>query len=868
MGGGFRVEGLERRELLAAPVLDPIANVSVPANKTLMIPLTATDADGNPLHYTVSSTGTGATGSILSAGDHLKLSVAGFGDMTFQLLPEFAPNTVSTLEGLVKNGFYDGLTFHRVVNAPTFKVIQGGDPNGNGTGGPGFKYSDEFNASAIFSGSGQLANANSGRDTNGSQFFVTIGATRSLDFGYTIWGQLQRGFDVLSAIDAVPITPVNGPNDGKPVTPVVITSASIVPDTTDSVLLLKAGPTGSSTVTVTVDDGHGGTATRTFTATAVADTTNDQPFLADIPNQSTPVGTPVQILLSSTDLEGDPVTYTASITDATPHGTVRISGTVAIVTPEAGYTGPIHVKVGVQQTTGATGSPDTQVVTVTVGNQVLAAQATPVSGVAGQAIDAPIATFTASIPYPAGAFTATIQWGDGTTSQGTVTAGTSGNYTVTTNNKTFDRFGSYTPSITITDTVSGRTAGANTTATIADAPISAQFAASAPVPASRVFSGALAVFADANAKALASDLSATIQWGDGTTTPGSINKMSDTTYSVTGTHTYAALGNYAAKVTILSAGGSTATASGTVSVPNHAPTFGAIAVPPVNEGSAVSFSAAATDADPGQHITYSLGAGAPAGVTIDPATGLVSWTPPAATTATVTVVATDDAAAPLSTSQVVTIPVTGIAPTVTAGPAGSIPQFGTFSATGKFTDPGTGPWTATVDYGDGSGRQALALGADRSFTLSHAYAGAGSFAATVAVTDASGLTGTASVPVQVAALPTVRIVSASPTVKKKAITMYTLKLSDAIDASATGTYSIVAAGRDKRFGTRDDLTTRIKSVSYVPTGPTITLAVAKPLKVKGPTQLRISGLRDRFGRAIAPVTAAINKAGGVALPTA
>ena len=79
------------------------------------------------------------------------------------------PDTTRLISGLVKAGFYDGLTFHRVI--PSF-VIQGGDPAGTGSGVPPFTFDDEFNLNAIYSGSGQLALANSGKDTNGTQFFA------------------------------------------------------------------------------------------------------------------------------------------------------------------------------------------------------------------------------------------------------------------------------------------------------------------------------------------------------------------------------------------------------------------------------------------------------------------------------------------------------------------------------------------------------------------------------------------------------------------------------------------------------------------------------------------------------------------------
>ena len=163
-----KVEMLEGRILMAAPVLDALAGLSVPANKSRILPLTATDTDGNALTYSVSSSNGSVNATILHSGVDLQFTVANYGVMTFQLLPEFAPTTVNTIVGLVNKGFYNGLTFHRVI--PNF-IIQGGDPKGDGTGGPGFQFDDEFNPEAIFSGSGQLAMANSGKDTNGSQFF-------------------------------------------------------------------------------------------------------------------------------------------------------------------------------------------------------------------------------------------------------------------------------------------------------------------------------------------------------------------------------------------------------------------------------------------------------------------------------------------------------------------------------------------------------------------------------------------------------------------------------------------------------------------------------------------------------------------------
>ena len=168
--------------------------------------------------------------------------------MTFQLFQDLTPNTVEQIMNLVNDGFYNNLTFHRVISD---FMIQGGDPNGDGTGGPGYNFDDEFNAALQFTSSGLLAMANSGPDTNGSQFFVTAAPYRSGDFRYTIFGMLTSGNDILNEIDAV----ATDSND-KPLNSVVITSATIFTDTQDGVLRLSApiGTTGTADVTVTVTD--------------------------------------------------------------------------------------------------------------------------------------------------------------------------------------------------------------------------------------------------------------------------------------------------------------------------------------------------------------------------------------------------------------------------------------------------------------------------------------------------------------------------------------------------------------------------------------------------------------------------------------
>jgi cyclophilin family peptidyl-prolyl cis-trans isomerase len=118
------------------------------------------------------------------------------GDITFELFDEDAPKTVSNFKQLAGKGYYDGLIFHRVI--PDF-MIQGGCPEGTGTGGPGYTFEDEINEHKVVRGA--LAMANAGPNTNGSQFFiVTTDAAPWLDGKHTVFGEVSGGMDVVDRI--------------------------------------------------------------------------------------------------------------------------------------------------------------------------------------------------------------------------------------------------------------------------------------------------------------------------------------------------------------------------------------------------------------------------------------------------------------------------------------------------------------------------------------------------------------------------------------------------------------------------------------------------------------------------------------------
>jgi peptidyl-prolyl cis-trans isomerase A (cyclophilin A) len=157
------------------------------------------------------------------------------GNFTVELFEAQAPKTVANFVGLAEGTkewthpgtkershapFYDGIIFHRVIAG---FMLQGGDPLGQGYGGPGYQFEDEFNPDLRHDRAGILSMANAGPNTNGSQFFITLGPTPHLDRRHAIFGAVVEGMDVVEKIGKVP----TGPND-RPKTPVVMNAVKIV----------------------------------------------------------------------------------------------------------------------------------------------------------------------------------------------------------------------------------------------------------------------------------------------------------------------------------------------------------------------------------------------------------------------------------------------------------------------------------------------------------------------------------------------------------------------------------------------------------------------------------------------------------------
>ena len=121
------------------------------------------------------------------------------GVITLELDPSQAPATVNNFVFLSCNGFYDGLTFHRVVHQATLDIIQGGDPRGDGTGGPGYVFDNEI--SDLKHVTGAISMANGGPNTNGSQFFICLQDEPDLDGRYSVFGHVTDGMDVAQSIE-------------------------------------------------------------------------------------------------------------------------------------------------------------------------------------------------------------------------------------------------------------------------------------------------------------------------------------------------------------------------------------------------------------------------------------------------------------------------------------------------------------------------------------------------------------------------------------------------------------------------------------------------------------------------------------------
>ncbi len=487
---GFRataIIGVMSLPLFAAPTIDPLPEVSLPAGTSLTLPVTASSPNGRPLTYTaISSTNRvtvqirtnnpfwrvrvtqiappGSPGAYATTFRGATVLVTNVGDMDFLLFRDQAPRAVDAFIGFSHAGFFDRHTiFHRVI--PDF-MIQGGDPATNGTGGPVFRYDDEFHPQAMFTGDGQLALANSDRDVNGSQFFITMGPQRHLDFKHTIFGQLLRG-------QALPAHIANTPRDenDRPLREMIIQQAGLVTNFTDTALTLTGTnlPGVRATIRVIADDGAGGRATNTFTVQTVANTHNAEPFIDPhtVTNLVAPVNGRLTNYFSARDLDGDVYHWfpqfgdQASFNNASnssynilPNGQLEL-----FLVPASNFTGVIHMYGIVSSSPLWEYLPnflpyDAQAYRFVFGDTPITAHPARLTATPGQSFTHQVvATFTNGVPHsPAGNFTATINWGDNVISPGTITTNASGHKEVR-GSHTYAYPGEYPVQVTIRSTV-------------------------------------------------------------------------------------------------------------------------------------------------------------------------------------------------------------------------------------------------------------------------------------------------------------------------------------------------------------------------------------------------------------------------------
>lgn len=299
------------------PYLKDIPTQNLLANTGLHVALDGFDPDGGPLTYTVESSNPNVSARVLTGNRSLRISVAGYGDMVFELFEGRVPRATDHIIELAENGWYNGSPFFKILSD---SLIRGGDPTGVGNAGSYLgPYNDQFHPELQHVQSGLLSAYkpynNSLDDFSDSQFVITEGADRTRDFQNTIFGYLVEGEDVREAISNVPV--VNGED---PVFDITMETVDVFTDQENGTLFLNApeGYSGTSTITVTVTDQDGNQQQRQFQVNVqpdsiapphnegqdlVVDPADANPYLLDIPTLETRPGETLQYQLQSVDVD-------------------------------------------------------------------------------------------------------------------------------------------------------------------------------------------------------------------------------------------------------------------------------------------------------------------------------------------------------------------------------------------------------------------------------------------------------------------------------------------------------------------------------------------------------------------------------------
>lgn len=383
--GDIRLEGVQSLQVLAAaagvtmpvgqtPFLAEIPDGTLLVGSPLHVPLDGYDPNGEPLTYTVTTNNPDVVAEMITGNRSMRIDVEGYGDLVFELFEGRAARPTERVIDLAMEGFYDGVSFHRIVDD---FVIQGGDPMGDGTGGSDKgNFDDQFHVDLQHNRTGLLSYAKGTLDdSNDSQFFITEGASsslRNLDFNHSIFGILTEGEANRAAISDIATEAQNPPTNNelsKPVFDVIMNSVDIFTDNENAVVLLRAaeGVTGPVEVTVEVMNSAGNVFERKFTVNVGDDPFNGRPFLGDIAPISTQEDTSVQVQLTSTDVEGDPVVYQAQRIGTVDYTFDITDEGLLTVTPPAGFTGTIEIGVLVSRETPLNGTDlDSQILSIEV----------------------------------------------------------------------------------------------------------------------------------------------------------------------------------------------------------------------------------------------------------------------------------------------------------------------------------------------------------------------------------------------------------------------------------------------------------------------------------------------------------------------
>ncbi|MCO6456806.1 MAG: tandem-95 repeat protein [Pirellulaceae bacterium] len=340
----------------STPSFAPVADVTVLGGAPLHVALDGYDPNGTSLTYTVTSSNPALVTPELRTGRSLELNTS-FGRIVIGTFEDLAPNTTAALFDLVEDDVWDDTVFHRVING---FMIQGGDPTGTGFGDSSLpRFDDEFHVDAQHTSANIASIAKAGDDSASSQFFLTEGPQRHLDFNHTVWGLIVEGQANREAISNVATN-----SSDRPTIDVDLFDATVFEDNENAVLTLKAanGATGTATITVTATDSEGLTFTQSFQVTVTPDTANGTPFLNPIQNIVTAPNTPITVMLTAQDVEGDAISFNSftapNVTVSLPATAVTPVGQTATasmtITPAPGF-------VGTQQVTVFVHAPSTPV---------------------------------------------------------------------------------------------------------------------------------------------------------------------------------------------------------------------------------------------------------------------------------------------------------------------------------------------------------------------------------------------------------------------------------------------------------------------------------------------------------------------------